>query len=140
MKKLIIESLCEDLLQTPIDIDQLSKDILHNCGHDASDLRREDIASIFHDSFNGDWHSVAFAFDEVLPHYLDKDLSNEEFIQAIFVSLFLAEATRHGEGDLWFSFSKILNLIYQNKDRVTSDFVMAFFTELLHGVDPRCGI
>ena len=126
-KRKIIKSFWSDLVESPFDIHKLSERVIFDCGVDATGLAVDDLVALFYGKYEKNWHRIAFAFDEVLACYSIEKLSNEEFVQFIFVSLFLAESTQHNEGDLWFSFNKILEIVCRNREKIDSDYLMVFF-------------
>ena len=139
-KRKIIESFWSDLSGAPFDIHKLSERIIFDCGVDATGLAVDDLAAVFHGKYEKSWHDIAFAFNEVLTQYSSEKLSNSQFVQAVFVSLFLAEAVNHGEGDLWYSFDKILRIVCRNREKIDSDYLMVFFAELLRDVSVDHGL
>ena len=95
------------------------------------------MSALFHGKYENDWHEVAFAFNEVLAQYSTEKLNGDQVVRAVFVSLFFEEAVSHGEGDLWYSFEKIFEIVCNNRDKIGSEFVMMFLAELLKGVSDR---
>ena len=137
-KRIIIKSVWSELLGVPFDIRKLAERILHDGGVDAAQVGVDDIKDLFDGKFNNAWGEIAFAFDEMLCCYLDRNISNEEFVTGIFISLYLSEAIGEGHGDWEFSFDKILEMLCQNKEKVGFDFRMRFLAEILiRDVGPR---
>lgn len=129
--KTILEPLWRELLGTQFDIRRLAHGIVDDCGIDASGLTPEDLVRLYERNTHDKWEDVGWAFNEVLAYYSVSDLSDEEFVRALFVSLFLAQAIRLGHGHWSFSFDKMCKLIVRNISRGDFEFRMRFFRALL---------
>ena len=131
MKRKIVESLWRELLDLPFDIERMSNDVIRDCGMDGDGLTARDVEALYMGQLKGRWNDIAFSFNEVLGFYCVGDLGNEEFVRAIFVSLYLGQAIDHGSGDWEFSFDKICQVVCDNRDQGDFIFRMTFFGELL---------
>lgn len=115
-------SLWRQLVIGDLDIQQLSRDVLLDCGVDASGLAASDIEAIFSPSEDTRWKEIAWAFDEALASYLATDLDCHQFGRAVFVVCVLVDAIRRGHGSACFSFDKMISLICKNMESADVDF------------------
>jgi len=127
----IVQSLSQDLLDMAFDIKRQSALVLHDAGIDAGGLTAEDIEKAYKGTLTDRWDDVAFTCDEVLAKYNVIDLSNEDFVRAIFVSLILGEAIQRGHGHWSWAFDKTCELIVRNRDKGDYEFRMSFLAELV---------
>lgn len=129
-KQVLVQGLWEDLLNYELDVDEFCAHVLKDCGHDGVRLRVADIVALWYGTFQGDWQSIGFAFDESMASYLCSSLTKEEFVRAMFVGLCLADAARHGQEN-YFNFDHILKVVAKNMKHADEDFRLRFFRELL---------
>lgn len=127
----IVQSLSKNLLGSPFDIKRQSVLVVHDAGVDAHKLTAEDVEKAYNGLLKDRWAEVAFTFDEVLAKYSVIDLSNEDFVRAIFVSLILTDAIRRGHGHWSWTFDKTCQMIVRNLDKGDYEFRMDFFAELV---------
>lgn len=136
----IVESLSIDLLGSPFDANRQAAMVLSDAGVDAGDVTVSEIVQAFQGSLKGDrWRNVAFTSDEVLAQYCSIELSNEEFVRAIFVALIVAESNRRGLRRATLPFDKTCILVARNLDKGDEEFRIDLFAELVSRRRTRSG-
>jgi hypothetical protein len=116
---------------TPFDVQKLSIDVINYCGVDNANLTPSEIESLFLGTLTERWGDIAFAFDEALAVAASTPIDGSEFVVAVFMSLYLAEAIRRGHGDWELSFDKICILICNSMHRIDVVLRMALLRDVL---------
>ena len=102
----------------PIDLDQLLKELLSDCGVDGTGLTHRDLLDAFHGAETARWHDVQSACDAVLAGYSAMEYcSIPEFLRALAAILILANCVRNGLQDSDFSFDYVLGILSANRDK-----------------------
>ena len=109
----------------PIDLNQLLKELLFDCGVDGSGLTPRDLLDAFNGAETARWQRVQSACTAVLASYTAIDYcSIPEFLRSLAAILILGNCVRSGHHDSEFSFDYVLVILSVNRDKCDSGIRM----------------
>ena len=118
-----LASIWRQLSETDFQKETLIDLLLVDGGLDISELSRHDLLALMDGTFSGEWRRPAFAFSEMLSHYLAgaHEMSDEHVVGWIFAAFILAEAIEQGATDWEREFNHFLAGLYILQARLEVD-------------------
>jgi len=114
----VLNAAYEGLFGEQLDLNQLLRDLLIDCGIDGSDLNQRDLVDAFNDTESAKWFDVQFACSSCIASYFASgECSNVEFVRSLAAIFILSNAIRRGYGEWERSFDFVIGLMYVNKNK-----------------------
>lgn len=128
-----VEPLWLQTLGTTFNAEEFVRDVMLDCGHDASGLSEADFLEMLNAGTCRNMEDMAWCSNEVLAFYAADPLDAASFVRAIFVALCAVFTIRAGVGRWDFVFDKVLLLLVANADKVDYDWRIGFLRQVLCG-------
>jgi hypothetical protein len=100
----LLKTIWVQLAEEEFSKDKLIERVLHDGGHDMSNLSQADVAALLEGRFKGDWHNPAFSFSELLAYYraCGEELTSQQIVGWVFAAFVIADAIEHDAAE-WLS-------------------------------------